>query len=286
MRTTKDEINMTKRELDLVREKLRTFDRKNPEYRFKWAIINSEKEAIERKLEDLYNRLQEEYKNGTYIPCVGDERYDIFPNKRAIDTLRIKHYDLFGNDPSITYCDNSPMFDDSSLLVSANVYKIKESIPFKLKIYGGGKDTESCPEASILATFSKNHFKLAEIDKYVGLVASFIKEYTDKQINFIYTDVLLDEVHFAKIDDSLYSFNGQKRYYQFFYNLFNNLGRNIVYIGDSMKDGVPLEEVNGVCQDFINPSREIIARNQDMTLEELEEINEEVRKKVLTNNHN
>lgn len=282
MRTTRDEIFMARQELNRITEKIKRMDRKDPDNRTKWAMVNSERQEMERKIEGFYRQLEEEYKNGTYVPAIGDERYSSFPNKRAIDSLRSGYYDAFGKDPSITYCGSDPMFNDPSLYVLANHYKIGGGqIPFELKITSEDREIAKDKEASVLATFASKHFKLADSDKYIGLVASFIHGYTDEDINLIYTDGALENIHFSRIDKSDYPFCVKRRYYQFFHNLFDNLGRNIVYVGDSMKDGVPLDEIQEVEESFIDSDHRIIARRNNMSEEELNNLNSDIRRKVL-----
>ena len=104
---------------------------------------------------------------------------------------------------------------------------------------------------------------------------------TDEDINLIYTDGALENIYFSRIDKSDYPFCVKRRYYQFFHNLFDNLGRNIVYVGDSMKDGVPLDEIQEVEESFIDSDHRIIAKRNNMSEEELNNLNSDIRRKVL-----
>lgn len=285
MISTKDEIFMVKQEIIRKREELERIDRKDPNNRFKFANIRSEINVLNQKLDDLNQKLQEEYKKESYVPTIGDERYAKFPHKAVLDTLRISYYEKFGTDPSITYIGDTPMFVDDSLSIYADAYNIRGKMPFKLKFDSKDYRLEKDSKASILAEVSKNDFFVNDSNKYIELIVDFIKKYTDNSVNFIYTDGLLKNIHFARIDDGAFrSINGKKDFYLFFHDFFDNLYRNVIYIGDSMKDGVKASEQEEVTEELIIPSQQMIAKKNEKTIEELNAFNEEVKKKILAHN--
>ena len=68
MLTIKDEIFMIEKSIERLSEEIEGIDKTNQDYRFKYANLKSELEVLKQKLEKLILQLQEENKNGKYIP--------------------------------------------------------------------------------------------------------------------------------------------------------------------------------------------------------------------------
>ena len=66
--TIKDEIFMIEKSIERLSEEIEGIDKTNQDYRFKYANLKSELEVLKQKLEKLILQLQEENKNGKYIP--------------------------------------------------------------------------------------------------------------------------------------------------------------------------------------------------------------------------
>ncbi len=59
---------MIEKSIERLSEEIEGIDKTNQDYRFKYANLKSELEVLKQKLEKLILQLQEENKNGKYIP--------------------------------------------------------------------------------------------------------------------------------------------------------------------------------------------------------------------------
>ena len=281
MLTTRDEIHIVNDSIKRKKQEISLIDPSDPNNRFKYANAKSELNMLISKLDSLSKRLQEEYKSDSYVPVRGDERYQDYPNKASLDELRIKHFNLFNVDPLITYYGNGPMFDES-LYAYSDFYGVKGTIPFKLAYSSFDPRLVNDPRATIGIKISKKEFEKSN-DKQIDFLRSIIKEYTDGDINLVLTDALIQDIIIAHISRKEFNFTVKKEkdYYYFFKELCNSMSRNIVFIGDSMKDGVNTQSIFDVQTGFINPGKKTIAKLNNTSEEKIEEVNESIRKKVL-----
>ena len=137
------------------------------------------------------------------------------------------------------------MFSNGNDLIIANTYYAKGKIPYKLMICSPSDLTDECYKTSILTSISSNLLLDDKNKDYIKFLANFIGQYTKHPINFIYSDDLLNKIHFARVgnDDIFKNIDGKKDYYGFFHDFYDNLIRNVIYIGAELKDNVSLEEI-------------------------------------------
>ena len=282
MLTIRDEIFMAEKSIKKLEEELDSVDITNPNNRFKYANLKSELVVLSQKLDKLNLELQEEYKNGKYIPIIGDKRYAKFPNKKQLDLFRKAYYNKFGIDPNISHSGIESMFNDNLLDINGEAYYFKENIPFKMYIDSSNLDLERDQKASVLVSFSKDDFLSSKSDSSIDLINRFIKQYTNNPVNFILTNGDLANVSFAYIsDEEFYHFDGKKYYSDFFSELFDNLYRNIIYIGESMTKDVSVEEIKKVEDGLVVPYQLKIAKENNISLEELKGMNHLIKRKIL-----
>lgn len=284
MLTIKDEIYMTTQEIERKTSELLRLNPHLPENRFKFANVRSELFILNRKLDKLKKQEQEEYNLSHGIPFIGDSKYSNLPHKNSLDELRIRHFKLFKKDPDITYGDNKAMFDDDTLPIYADFYNIKNAFPFKLIYSSSDCSLVSDNKASLGISISKEQLLSAK-DEEVKFLVDFIKDYTRNQVNFIYTNEKLDEVFLSHIGDKdFHYFEDQKSYYLFFSELFNNLYRNVIYTGESLKKDAPDEEIINAKSELIIPYHEVVAKVNNITNDMLLEENNKIKMKILKHN--
>ena len=282
MLTTRDEIHMVKDSIKRKENELSMMDRNDPNNRFKYANAMSELRVLRSKLDELTTRLQEEYKNGTYIPVVGDDRYSNYPHKASLDDLRVKHFTLYKNDLSISYCGDGAMFGGESLSTYADFYKIKGMIPFKLIYSSIDSRLVQDKRASLGVKIDREAFDKAS-EKDIEFLTSFIESYTTNPVNFIMTDGLLKEVFFAHISNKEFSYtiNHEKDYYSFLHDLCHNLIRNFVYLGESLEEDANKKNVKQAKKDFIESDKMKITKASEITQDILNKENEAIKRKIL-----
>ncbi len=242
-------------------------------------VLNSIKFDImelERKLKIL-----EEKKVGTYAPKkpeLGDMRYIKLGHKNALDILRVSYYDIFGKDPSISFVSNDfVMFDDDTLPIYVDTYLIRGEIPFKImfRSYANEAYRDYRPDEkySVGVKFDISNFSKNGFEKYLRLMLFLIKSYTNNDVNFIcggYDSYTLTYINKKEFE-----------YYEFFNLLCDNMGRNIIYIGDTMQQNVSEEEIQKVYRDFVVPHISGMASCFGVSKEDLIKTNNDVKNYVL-----
>ena len=283
MLTIKDDIYMLKKAIEQKKAELGSLDPKSPENRFKYANLKSEIEHDLRKLEKLEAEEYEEIKKST--PKKGDSRCANFPHENALLNFRINHFKLFGEDPSISYSGEGPMFGDNSLTAYSDFYDVKGTLPFKLVFSSCDAREEKDAKASIGMTLCKDDFLRAS-DEQIKFLINYIKDYSSNPINFVLTDGRLNKIIFARIASKDFNFtlDGRRDYVLFFSQLFDTMYRNIIYVGDTMKDGVKSDDIKKVQAKYIDNAHIQIAKEQNIARADLKRQNDDIRRKILTFN--
>ncbi len=248
------------------------------------------------KITDLERKLQileEQQKNGGYIskkPELGDDRYQKFIFKNEIDTLRVLYYDYFHKDPSLYPTADDVMFGDPTLPIYTSSFLIKGEIPFKLMLTEKYPNYQPNEKYSVGINFDKNNLSKEISREYLQFISELIKKYSNNDINFICCDGFNKGHNFNNCTLAYIGENGffktyasnLRMYYEFFDRLCDNNLRNIVYIGDTMKENAPLDEIDKVETKFIAPHTEYIAEILGVSIEELVKTNKELCSRVLT----
>ena len=281
MLTLKDELLRTYSDIEEKKEELYSINFHDKDT---YQTKRRELSILISKLKQLENRNVEEYKQREFKPVAGDGRYYKYPDKDLIDILRVGHYEIEGKDLSITYSGDDDMFSNGNDLIIANTYYAKGKIPYKLMICSPSDLTNECYKTSILTSISSNLLLNDKNKDYIKFLANFIGQYTKHPINFIYSDGLLNKIHFARIcnDNIFKNIEGKKDYYGFFHDFYDNLIRNVIYIGVELKDNVSLEEIKAVYNDFVLKNYHLIEKENKIESEELITFNDHVKSKILT----
>lgn len=211
---------------------------------------------------------------GAIVPQYGDFRYTKFRCKNAIDMFRVKYYELYQTDLSISevYGVNY-MFYDSTLNIMVYPYKVRGKVPFEIMFTGDYVNYDSCGNNSVAIKLDINQVLNSDNEEYVKFIINLIKMYSGHEINFICDDII------AYIGNDYFKYSN--KYYDFFNELCDNTLRNIIYIGDTLKNYGNLDEINEVNARFVDYHHQIKAEYRDMTLNELEEENRKITQAVL-----
>ncbi len=262
-----EKIERTKKCLNLFRNNL---NKTTDEERIKKLkeIIKEEEEELQRLI-DKKSRA-----NKVIIPQYGDFRYAKFLCKNAIDMLRVKYYELYQTDPSISevYGINY-MFYDSTLNIPVYPYKVRGNVPFEIMFTDYYINYAPCENNSIAIKLDRNQILNFDNEESVKFIINLIKMYSGHEINFICDDII------AYIGNDYFKYSN--KYYDFFNELCDNTLRNITYIGDTLKDYGNLDEINKVNARFVDYHHQIKAEYRDMTLDELEDENRQITQMVL-----
>lgn len=221
----------------------------------------------------------------TNKPEYGDGRYMLSSNKEGLDMLRVLYYDFFKKDPSLSFItSDSSMFTDNTLPIEVNTYLIRGIFQFKIMFEGFYKDYIANNNHSIGIKISKEQLMKKGNNKYFKLLNDLIKLYTNCDINFICSDSLLKDYTISYISDKNFVYSGnlqEKRYYDFFELLCDNNLRNIIYIGETFKSNVSLEELKRVNNKFVHFHQELIAKQLGISYEKLLDDNNNIKKLIL-----
>ena len=281
MLTIDDEITMTKLRINRIKEDLEVLDANDENNRFKIPNKQSQIAFLERKIEELEKRKNQK-REIIQQPFIGDDRYKKFPNKTLLDHFRIPYYQLFKKDPSISYItEDIAMFNDDSLRVYADKYLIRGEFPFKLMISEADKTIMPNINTSIGVNFKKEYLSRSDANLYLSLMADFIRKCTSQDINLILESATSKECTIAFISDIDFYNVTKKEYYQFFHDLCDNLARNIIYIGSTLKNGATEEEIESVETEYVQIQQQQIAKHRGITEQELKKANEETKQKIL-----
>lgn len=237
-------------------------------------------------LEKESKMLKAKQKRNAYCPkkpILGDERYKKFPDKNALDILRVLYYDFFHQDPSLSLTKDHIMFGDPSLSIWTQNYLIKGEIPFTLMLTANYQNYNPIEDYSVGIKLAKKNLSKEMGPEYLKLIAQLIKRYTNNEMNFICCDGGNEFCTLSFIGDIDFGYHpsNQKMYYDFFARLCDNNLRNIVYIGEKMKENATEEEIQKADSEIVLPNRQIIAKNLGISLEELTKSNEELRDQAL-----
>jgi len=216
-------------------------------------------------------------------PELGDERYTKFVDKNALDMLRVLYYDWFKKDPNISFVENAcSMFGDPTLSIDISTFLIRGIFPFKIMYSSYYKDYKANEDWAVGVEIPRSNLEKENIDEYLDFIKALIRNYSNNDINFICGDGLNQACTAAYIGNRDFHYeNDQKRYHYFFSLLFDNLQRNVIYIGDSMKKNASQTEIEMVNSTFIVPDIRSISLGLGITEEELIKQNEEVKRKIL-----
>lgn len=284
MKNIDGEINQLQKIIDYQKKLINDLDKTQLDLSHKELLQLMKEELLKLELERQAKL--EIKKTGIYIPKkpeLGDERYKNFLHKKGLDILRILYYDFFQKDPSLSLTENNWMFGDSTLPIPVTTFLIKGEIPFKLMLTSVYADYQPNDKYSIGIKFEKNHLTKEIGPKYLELMSMLIKRYSNNDINFICCDGLDRNCTLAYIGNNDFSFsNDNNEYYDFFELLCDNLWRNIVYIGNTMKQNTKPEDIKRVDSKFVIPHIKFIAKGLGIPTQTLMESNEQLRRQVLT----
>lgn len=249
------------------------------------ARINNDILTLKRKV----SILTEKQNKGIYIPQkpeLGDQRYKKLVHKEALDILRVLYYDIFHKDPSISFISyNKALFIDDTLPVYGTAYLIRGEIPFEIMLQTQYKDYTPSEEHSVGIIIDKKNLLNKNTNEYFYLISTLITKYTHNEINFIcgdhsdsnYTLAYIADQDFNHYKDTL----NEKMFYDFFNLLCDNNVRNIIYIGNTMKQNARLDEIEKVYSNFVIPDMKFIADELRIPFENLQKSNEHIKKLIL-----
>ena len=246
------------------------------------ADIENQISVSQKKLEMLIAK-----KSGLKIPPkYGDIKYYDYKTKESIDMLIVLYYDYFKKDPSISLSDGYyPMFGDDTLRIISERLLVKGKIPFNLMLTCNHTNYLPNDNGSVAVRFHIKNIDKQYINKYMELFSILIKKYTDNDINLILSDASFEACTLAYISNSdfdhYYSNEKTKLYYDFFNCLCDNIWRNIIYIGDTMKQNALEQEIEKVNSDFVVPHKKFTADNIGISYEKLTDKNEAIKKMIL-----
>ena len=222
--------------------------------------------------------MKNDYKN--YVPKIGDERYSKFIYKSSLDIIRVEYYNKYCKDLSITEKEFAPIFCDPSLQIWATPYYFRGKFHFEVYLardYEYGK-----PDYSNTITVKIDEKNIN--DESLSFSSNLINILTGKEPNlivgiyepskYVYTISYISENYISSGNKSL-------GYYDFFARLCDNNYRNIIYIGSDFTDDVDPNQINSVNNEFVNPGQAIFADNFNMSVKELETLNNNIACKVL-----
>ena len=109
-----------------------------------------------------------------------------------------------------------------------------------------------------------------------------IKDITKQDANLIFNNLDGTKITVSFIDPKGNMFlndDSSKNYYRFFDLLCDNIYRDIIYIGDSLKDGVDEETLKYVDENYVIRHKNLMVEDGKITKEELVARNEYVKTK-------
>lgn len=245
---------------------------------------NSKKEIIELlgvevlDLRRKLNILEEQKINGGFIPKrpeLGDHKYKNSGLKNAFDILRVMYFEKFGIDPSINFINEGPMFGDDTLPIFCFFSQVRGEFPFKLILEDDYPNYNTNENFNMGIMFNIENLKKNNKIEYLNFIKDLIKRYTGKNFNLIYSDGYFNNLSLLYLNDSFFK---NHTYYEFFSLLFDNLDRNIIYIGEDIKQKAPEREIKNVDSQIIIPSLKKIASEIGITEENIQIENEKVKK--------
>ena len=209
-----------------------------------------------------------------YVPKIGDSRYTKFTHKNFLDIIRVKYYEKYGKDPSISEGKvGGVVFSDETLPIYGTSYHFRGSFPFKIW-FGISYKGDNTGIVSIVA-------KKEELnDDNAEFMLDIIKDITNKDANLIFNNLDGTKITVSFIDSKSSVFlrdDSSRNYYRFFDLLCDNIYRDIIYIGDSLKDGVDEETLKRVDEKYVKRHKRMMVEDEKITKEELDARNEYVK---------
>ena len=184
-------------------------------------------------------------KINNYIPYIGDSRYHNLEHKFALDVIRVKYYLKYHKDPSITPLNDIVPLYDHTFQATGTSYIIRGACTFKIFL-NNHKDCKENPNTDIMIEVNKDQFT----DDNIVFMYGLIKLFSGNNANFIAGDLRNKNYVIGYISKKRH-FNILNPLYCFISEFCDNNWRNIVYIGDDLKEGISEEEINHVNEDFI-----------------------------------
>lgn len=286
MITLKDEIFMTKRELEKLKQEFESMNPEQSDDRFKYANKKSEIFILERKLEDLKKQQEENNKQKgkkEIQPINSEENYDFYPDKKALDMLKIKNYDLLKKDLSIKRLGVAPIIG-SCQEDPVNTYGVKDNRGTYRLTIRANNDSEKDLDASVQVTFDMDKFFNHEMDNRIRVINGFIKDFTGSPINFIITDSGLTSITFGRIgrNDLSFTERGTLDFDKYLNNVFIIPNRNIAFLGyEIQKKTFYLDFANGCIEKINPPKMEIVKQKKFKNFPELNSYNITIRDRIL-----
>lgn len=211
-----------------------------------------------------------------YIPEIGDYRYKKIKHKFALDIIRVKYYEKYGKDPSISWTDDRIMFYDPSLPIFGTCYFIRGIFPFKMYLQSTYENVLPNRNKTITFKVEKKHLT----EENIAFLNELVRIFGSNEINLAFGDYIDREYTISYVADEEFKVEGKYNrwtYYGFFERLFRNNWRNIIYIGDSLKKFATDGEIEKVQKDFIERDKKLISKHLHRAEEYFEEQNQAVR---------
>ena len=209
-----------------------------------------------------------------YVPKIGDSRYTKFTHKNFLDIIRVKYYEKYGKDPSISEGKvGGVVFSDETLPIYGTSYYFRGKFPFKIWFSSSFKGDDT----SVVSMVAKKEHLNEENAEFM---LDIIKDITNQDANLIFNDYLCTEITVSFIDIGKCFFfdeDDPREYYRFFDLLCDNIYRDIIYIGDSLKDGVDEETLKRVDEKYVKRHKRMMVEDEKITKEELDARNEYVK---------
>lgn len=270
-------------------EQLEKLDSENEENKVRIAILNNQVTSIDQELKILEEKKLYQKNPSLRIPRYGDSKYQNYPDKEALDMLRVLYYEQFHQEPNISRITSDyTMFGDETLPIYVSTYSTKSPLPFKIMFETKYKDYKPKPDYALGIILARQLIAKEENEEYIHLILELFKKYTTHDLNFICGDGQNKTCTLAYIGENDFSHHRSKEkdYYEFFNLLCDNLYRNIIYVGDTMKENAKESEIELVQNEFILPHIDEIARYQGITTPELTASNERIKKYILDRTKN
>ncbi len=209
-----------------------------------------------------------------YAPTIGDGRYTKFTHKSLLDIIRVRYYKKYGKDPSISDGKiGGAIFHGPTLPIFGDSYYFRGKFPFKIWFSSSFKGNDT----SVVSMVAKKEHLNEENAEFM---LDIIKDITNQDANLIFNNLDGTEITVSFIDiGKCFFFNEDdpREYYRFFDLLCDNIYRDIIYIGDSLKDGVDEETLKRVDENYVKRHKRMMVEYGKVTQEELDARNEYVK---------
>lgn len=131
------------------------------------------------------------------VPTIGDNRYNNWYHKPALDILRVEYYKQFGRDLSISLKDDNNEMFDPNISESSYNYFLRGTISSTVMLPLGGR-------VPYLRTFlnwklEAKMLENPEFSKYLDYMRNFIIQTIEKNFNFVYSYASLRDYYLAYI---------------------------------------------------------------------------------------